>query len=46
MFPFPVTADDFKRAKMIADPVNLLDSSAVCDGAAAVVLCRRIWRGV
>jgi acetyl-CoA C-acetyltransferase len=24
---------------MIADPVNLLDSSPVCDGAAAVVLC-------
>jgi acetyl-CoA C-acetyltransferase len=39
MFPFPVTAEDFKKAKMIADPVNLLDSSPVCDGAAAVVLC-------
>jgi acetyl-CoA C-acetyltransferase len=39
MFPFPVSADDFKKAKMIADPVNLLDSSPVCDGAAAVVLC-------
>lgn len=39
MFPFPITADDFKKAKMIADPVNLLDSSPVCDGAAAVVLC-------
>jgi len=39
MFPFPVTAEDFKKSKMIADPVNLLDSSPVCDGAAAVVLC-------
>jgi acetyl-CoA C-acetyltransferase len=39
MFPFPVSADDFKKAKMIADPINLLDSSPVCDGAAAVVLC-------
>jgi acetyl-CoA C-acetyltransferase len=39
MFPFAVTADDFKKAKMIADPVNLLDSSPVCDGSAAVVLC-------
>ncbi len=39
MFPFTVTADDFRRAKMIADPINLLDSSPVCDGAAAVVLC-------
>jgi acetyl-CoA C-acetyltransferase len=39
MFPFPVSAEDFKKAKMIADPVNLLDSSPVCDGSAAVVLC-------
>lgn len=39
MFRFPVSAADFARAKMIADPVNLLDSSPVCDGAAAVVLC-------
>jgi acetyl-CoA C-acetyltransferase len=39
MFSFPVSADDFKKAKMIADPVNLLDSSPVCDGSAAVVLC-------
>jgi acetyl-CoA C-acetyltransferase len=39
MFQFKVTADDFKKAKMIADPVNLLDSSPVCDGSAAVVLC-------
>ncbi len=38
MFPFPITADDFSRAKMIADPVSLLDSSPVCDGAAAVIL--------
>jgi acetyl-CoA C-acetyltransferase len=39
MFQFGITADDFKKAKMVADPVNLLDSSPVCDGAAAVVLC-------
>ncbi len=39
MFPFAVSADDFEKAKMIADPVNLLDSSPVCDGSAAVVLC-------
>jgi acetyl-CoA C-acetyltransferase len=24
---------------MIADPVNLLDSSPICDGAAAIILC-------
>jgi len=38
MFRFPVTAERFARAKMICTPVNLLDSSPVCDGAAAVVL--------
>ncbi|MFC1642643.1 thiolase domain-containing protein [Myxococcota bacterium] len=39
MLRFPVTMEDFARAKMIADPVNLLDSSPICDGAAALVLC-------
>jgi acetyl-CoA C-acetyltransferase len=39
LFPHAITMDDFCSAKMIADPVNLLDSSPVCDGAAAVVLC-------
>ncbi len=39
LFPHAVTLEDFCAAKMIADPVNLLDSSPVCDGAAAVVLC-------
>jgi acetyl-CoA C-acetyltransferase len=39
LFPHAITAEDFCAAKMIADPVNLLDSSPVCDGAAAVVLC-------
>ncbi|HDQ72111.1 MAG TPA: thiolase domain-containing protein [Chloroflexi bacterium] len=38
MFKFPVTAERFARAKMICDPINLLDSSPICDGAAAVVL--------
>jgi len=38
MFCFPVTAERFARAKMICDPINLLDSSPICDGAAAAVL--------
>ncbi len=38
MFPFPVTTERFSRAKMICDPISLLDSSPICDGAAAVVL--------
>ncbi len=38
MFRFPVKAERFATAKMICDPINLLDSSPICDGAAAVVL--------
>jgi acetyl-CoA C-acetyltransferase len=34
-----ITLEDFKRARMIADPINMLDSSPIADGAAAVVLC-------
>jgi acetyl-CoA C-acetyltransferase len=39
MFRRPVSAEFFARARMIADPINLLDSSGIGDGAAAVVLC-------
>ena len=39
MFPFPVSREKFENAKMIADPISLLDSSPICDGAAAIVLC-------
>jgi acetyl-CoA C-acetyltransferase len=39
MFPFPVTPEAFNRAPMIASPINLLDSSPISDGAAAIVLC-------
>jgi acetyl-CoA C-acetyltransferase len=38
MFRFPTTVERFAAAKMICDPINLLDSSPICDGAAAVVL--------
>ncbi|MBL7063334.1 MAG: thiolase domain-containing protein [Anaerolineae bacterium] len=38
MFRFPVTVERFVRARMICDPINLLDSSPICDGAAVVVL--------
>ncbi|MFO7742760.1 MAG: thiolase domain-containing protein [Anaerolineae bacterium] len=38
MFRFPVSAEKFAKARMISDPINLLDSSPICDGAAAVVL--------
>jgi acetyl-CoA C-acetyltransferase len=39
MFPRPITLEAFKKAAMIADPINLLDSSPMADGAAAVILC-------
>jgi acetyl-CoA C-acetyltransferase len=38
MFQFPVKAERYAAAAMICDPVSLLDSSPICDGAAAVVL--------
>jgi acetyl-CoA C-acetyltransferase len=34
----PITSEDYKNARMIADPINLLDASPIGDGAAAVVL--------
>lgn len=39
MFRQPISADTYARAPMIADPINLYDSSPVCDGAAAIILC-------
>jgi acetyl-CoA C-acetyltransferase len=38
MFRSPVSAAAYARAGMIADPINLLDSSPVCDGAACIVV--------
>ena len=38
MFRSPVSESAYARAGMIADPINLMDSSPVCDGAACVVL--------
>jgi len=39
LFRNRVRVEQFTRARMIADPINLLDSSGIGDGAAAVVLC-------
>lgn len=39
MFRHTISREDFVQARMIADPINLMDSSPVADGAAAVVLC-------
>lgn len=38
MFRSPIKVDTYLRAGMISDPINLMDSSPVCDGAACVVL--------
>jgi acetyl-CoA C-acetyltransferase len=34
----PITQKDYSRARMIADPINLLDASPIGDGAAALYL--------
>jgi acetyl-CoA C-acetyltransferase len=38
MFQRPVSAEAFARASIIASPISLLDSSPICDGAAAVIV--------
>ncbi len=39
MFKMSVTQQMYDRAPMIAAPINRLDSSPICDGAAAILLC-------
>lgn len=41
MFRRRVSAEDYSRACMVASPINLLDSSAISDGAGAVLLSAR-----
>jgi acetyl-CoA C-acetyltransferase len=38
-FRAPLTLERFVRSPMIADPIGLMDSSPIADGAAAIVLC-------
>lgn len=38
MMHYEITPEKFNKARMIADPINLLDCSPVCDGAAAAIL--------
>lgn len=38
MFHMPISAKAFAEAKPIAEPINLLDSSPIADGAACVIL--------
>lgn len=39
MMHYELTQAMFDKARMIADPINLLDCSPVCDGSAAIILC-------
>jgi acetyl-CoA C-acetyltransferase len=39
MFRRAITLEAFMDAGMVADPINLMDSSPMADGAAALVLC-------
>ena len=39
MMHYELTQEMFNKARMIADPINLLDCSPVCDGSAAIVMC-------
>jgi acetyl-CoA C-acetyltransferase len=34
----PITEKEYQRARMIADPINLLDASPIGDGAAAILI--------
>jgi len=43
MYRRAISLDTFVRAKMIADPVSLLDSASIADGAAAVVVAPTAW---
>jgi acetyl-CoA C-acetyltransferase len=36
--PFAISHQEYKQARMIAEPINLLDASPIGDGAAAVIL--------
>ncbi len=38
MFQSPISLETYLRAPVIATPINIMDSSPVCDGSAAVVL--------
>jgi len=38
-----ITLESYARAPMIADPINLMDASAIGDGAAAAILVPLAW---
>ncbi len=43
MFQEAISLEEYVRAPVIATPINIMDSSPVCDGSAAVVLAPTEW---
>ena len=39
MFMDEISVNDYMASPVVADPISILDSAAICDGAAALVLC-------
>jgi len=39
MYRQPITVEDFMRSPIVADPINILDSAGIGDGAAALLVC-------
>lgn len=39
MYHMPITAEEYGKSTVVADPITILDSAAICDGAAALLLC-------
>jgi len=39
MYRQPITLEDFIRSPIVADPINILDSAGISDGAAALLVC-------
>lgn len=39
MFKNRITVDQYRKAPLISEPINLLDCAPICDGAAAVIVC-------
>lgn len=39
MYRQPITVEDFLRSPVVADPINILDSAGISDGAAALLVC-------
>lgn len=43
MFQDPISLKEYVNAPLIATPINMMDSSPVCDGAAALILVPTEW---